>query len=84
MQMHDILSHASLRKCMRGLLLKTSLLTAQESPDVHWESISGLESAKRLLKEAVVMPLRYPQFFKGLLTPWKGILLYGPPGLTSQ
>ncbi|KAL1562584.1 katanin p60 ATPase-containing subunit A-like 2 isoform X1 [Salvia divinorum] len=50
------------------------------SPDVKWESIKGLENAKRLLKEAVVMPIKYPQYFTGLLTPWKGILLFGPPG----
>lgn len=48
--------------------------------DVPWDSIKGLENAKRLLKEAVVMPIKYPQYFTGLLTPWKGILLFGPPG----
>lgn len=48
--------------------------------DVEWDSIKGLENAKRLLKEAVVMPIKYPQYFTGLLTPWKGILLFGPPG----
>ncbi|KAG0601085.1 hypothetical protein M758_11G082800 [Ceratodon purpureus] len=48
--------------------------------DVQWDSIKGLESAKRLLKEAVVMPIKYPQYFTGLLAPWKGILLFGPPG----
>jgi hypothetical protein len=26
------------------------------------------------------MPLQYPQLFKGLLSPWGGVLLYGPPG----
>ena len=31
------------------------------SPDVKWESIKGLENAKRLLKEAVVMPIKYPK-----------------------
>ncbi|KQK09146.1 katanin p60 ATPase-containing subunit A-like 2 [Brachypodium distachyon] len=50
------------------------------SPDVKWESIKGLETAKRLLKEAVVMPIKYPKYFTGLLSPWKGILLFGPPG----
>ncbi|KAL3851490.1 hypothetical protein ACJIZ3_013372 [Penstemon smallii] len=50
------------------------------NPDVKWESIKGLENAKRLLKEAVVMPIKYPKYFTGLLTPWKGILLFGPPG----
>lgn len=49
-------------------------------PDVKWETIKGLENAKRLLKEAVVMPIKYPKYFTGLLSPWKGILLFGPPG----
>ncbi|XP_011013074.1 PREDICTED: katanin p60 ATPase-containing subunit A-like 2 isoform X2 [Populus euphratica] len=50
------------------------------SPNVKWESIKGLENAKRLLKEAVVMPINYPKYFTGLLLPWKGILLFGSPG----
>jgi katanin p60 ATPase-containing subunit A1 len=40
----------------------------------------GLNDSKRLLKEAVFMPLKYPHFFTGILEPWKGILLFGPPG----
>eukprot|EP00898_Chlorokybus_atmophyticus_P004617 jgi/Chlat1/5156/Chrsp33S05036 len=51
-----------------------------ESPDVRWDSVKGLDEAKRLIHEAVVMPHKYPQFFTGLLAPWKGVLLYGPPG----
>jgi katanin p60 ATPase-containing subunit A1 len=52
----------------------------QENPNVRWGDIAGLLEAKQLLKEAVVMPMRYPQFFTGLLAPWKGVLMYGPPG----
>ena len=50
------------------------------NPDVRFRDVSGCDEAKRLLKEAVVMPVKYPQFFHGLLRPWRGILLYGPPG----
>ncbi|KAK9506459.1 hypothetical protein O3M35_008396 [Rhynocoris fuscipes] len=48
--------------------------------NVKWNDIIGLENAKNLLKESIVYPLKYPEFFKGLLTPWKGLLLFGPPG----
>lgn len=51
-----------------------------ENPNVRWKDVAELEDAKQLLKEAVVMPLKFPQFFTGLLSPWKGVLLYGPPG----
>jgi katanin p60 ATPase-containing subunit A1 len=50
------------------------------NPDVKWDSIAGLEKSKRLIKEAIVFPIKFPQLFQGLLKPWKGILLYGPPG----
>jgi katanin p60 ATPase-containing subunit A1 len=51
-----------------------------ENPNVRFTDIVGLETAKGLLKEAVLLPLKYPQFFTGLLEPWKGVLLFGPPG----
>lgn len=52
----------------------------QKNPNVRWDDIVELQDAKRLLKEAVVMPTKYPQLFTGLLSPWCGILLFGPPG----
>jgi vacuolar protein-sorting-associated protein 4 len=51
-----------------------------ENPDVHWDDVAGLEGAKSALKEAVILPTRYPQLFAGERKPWTGILLYGPPG----
>merc|ERR1711920_1101343 len=42
--------------------------------------IAGLEEAKRLLEEAVVLPLIMPEYFQGIRRPWKGVLMFGPPG----
>ncbi len=52
----------------------------QESTNVTFDDIVALEEAKRLLCEAVQLPLKFPFLFSGLLRPWKGILLHGPPG----
>jgi katanin p60 ATPase-containing subunit A1 len=48
--------------------------------NVKWDSIAGLTDAKELLKEAVVLPLWMPDYFKGIRRPWKGVLMFGPPG----
>lgn len=48
--------------------------------NVTWDSIAGLAEAKRLLHEAVVFPLWMPNFYKGIRRPWKGVLMFGPPG----
>jgi vacuolar protein-sorting-associated protein 4 len=31
-----------------------------EKPNVRWEDVSGLEGAKEGLKEAVILPIRFP------------------------
>ena len=49
-------------------------------PNVPWDHIAGLETAKEALKEAVILPFRFPQLFTGNRKPWRGILMYGPPG----
>ena len=52
----------------------------ESRPNVHWDDIAGLEEAKRVLEEAVVLPLLMPDYFKGIRRPWKGVLMFGPPG----
>ena len=50
------------------------------SPNVKFDTIVGLSGAKKILLEAVKLPLVYPELFTGLIEPWKGVLLFGPPG----
>jgi transitional endoplasmic reticulum ATPase len=50
-------------------------------PDVTWEDVGGLSSAKQELKEAVEWPLKNPEKFKKFgITPPKGVILTGAPG----
>lgn len=51
-----------------------------KSPGVTFEDIASLDDAKRVLDEAVRLPLIIPDFFIGIREPWQGVLLFGPPG----
>ena len=64
-------------KKLRGALAG-AILT--DKPNIKWEDVAGLEGAKEALKEAVILPIKFPHLFTGKRQPWKGILLYGPPG----
>ncbi|GFZ04117.1 P-loop containing nucleoside triphosphate hydrolases superfamily protein [Actinidia rufa] len=48
------------------------------TPGVRWDDVAGLTEAKRLLEEAVVLPLWMPEYFQGIRRPWKGVLMFGP------
>jgi katanin p60 ATPase-containing subunit A1 len=52
----------------------------QKFPKIQWTNIAGLNEAKAILQEAVVLPIIMPDFSKAIRRPWKGILLVGPPG----
>ena len=62
-----------LRSALAGAIL-------QDRPNIKWDDVAGLEGAKEALKEAVLLPIKFPHLFQGKRQPWKGILLYGPPG----
>lgn len=47
---------------------------------VKFQDIGGLADAKKAVNEAVLLPLILPEFFTGPRKPWKGVLLFGPPG----
>ncbi|MHA2224212.1 MAG: AAA family ATPase [Candidatus Hodarchaeales archaeon] len=57
-----------------------SSVIVKEKPNVKWEDVAGMEGAKTALREAIILPMSRPDLFKGARKPWKGILMYGPPG----
>lgn len=49
-------------KKFQGQLNKTIVV---EKPNVKWEDVAGLEIAKEALKEAVILPIKFPHMFTG-------------------
>ena len=53
-------------------------LVLTEKPNVKWDTVVGLDTAKKAVKEAIVYPVQRPDLFP---LGWpRGILLFGPPG----
>lgn len=52
---------------------------------LQWDDVAGLEGAKEALKEAVILPVKFPQFFTGKWLawgPWRQVnLLWKQPGM---
>lgn len=51
-----------------------------KKPNVTFEDIAELDKAKDILQEAVLLPILIPNYFIGIRRPWKGVLMFGPPG----
>ena len=62
-----------LRKTIEGTIIT-------ERPTITWNDVAGMDDSKQAIREAVVLPMSHPELFKGARKPWRGILLFGPPG----
>ena len=36
-----------------------------ETPNIKWSDVAGLDGAKESLKEAVILPVKFPHLFTG-------------------
>ena len=53
----------------------------EEVPEIPWSAIGGQEEAIAVIRDAIELPLLYPELFERFSKqPLKGILLFGPPG----
>ncbi len=56
-------------------------MNVEESPDVTYDDIGGLEEQIAEIRETVELPLNHPELFEKVgIDPPKGVLLSGPPG----
>ncbi|KAK8943570.1 ATPase family AAA domain-containing protein [Platanthera guangdongensis] len=73
------------RRLHRDILRIAPIYIGGSSKSEHlyqgWDSLAGLEHVIQCMKEVVLVPLLYPEFFANLgLTPPRGVLLHGYPG----
>ncbi len=61
--------------------VRARVMQVEESPDVIYEDIGGLEEQLLEVRETVEMPLQRPEDFATVgVEPPSGVLLHGPPG----
>lgn len=49
----------------RRLCLPLAGAVVMEKPNIRWNDVAGLEGAKEALKEAVILPIKFPHLFTG-------------------
>jgi proteasome regulatory subunit len=61
--------------------VRARVMQVEESPEVSYGDIGGLEEQMQEVRETVEMPLKKPEMFGEVgIDPPSGVLLYGPPG----
>ncbi|KAG0211065.1 hypothetical protein BGX31_001728, partial [Mortierella sp. GBA43] len=60
--------------------INNEIMESATAIKVVWDDISGLDHAKKTIKETITWPMLRPDIFTGLRRPPKGLLLFGPPG----
>ncbi len=61
--------------------LELSQVVLEESPQVSFADIGGLDEQIELIRDSIELPYAYPEIYSRMdLKPPKGVLLYGPPG----
>ncbi len=61
--------------------VRARVMQVEQSPDVTYGDIGGLEEQLRDVRETVELPMRRPELFETVgITPPSGVLLHGPPG----
>lgn len=76
-----IINKADFKEALKEIQPSALREVLVQVPDVKYDDIGGLESAKQELIEAVEWPLKYPENFEKFgVKPPKGVLIYGPPG----
>jgi len=62
-------------------LRKNPVEIIEKIPKISYEQIGGLHDELMAIREAIELPMHYPQIFIHLgIVPPKGVLLVGPPG----
>lgn len=94
-QIYDSLSHLKQVQHANHSLNNDILLSCQEwqsltelvrstiineEVKLSWSDMCGNQMAIDIIKEAVLMPIHYPELFTSGLKPWRSALIHGPPG----
>lgn len=69
------MSHPRLKNVDPKMIETISNEIMDQCDRVEWSSIAGLECAKKVIVEAVVLPILRPDIFTGLRQPPRGVLL---------